>query len=93
MVVVIRGATGGDPTYARAGELRFRRADDETFPAFQARAVAGAAMASERLAAACISTVITGEGYAASAGPEPLSLPQWISFLRVITQWISFCVQ
>jgi hypothetical protein len=49
MVVVIRGGTGGDPTYAKAGELRFQRAGDETFPAFQARAVAGAAMASERL--------------------------------------------
>jgi hypothetical protein len=49
MVLVIRGGvTGGDPTYAKAGELRFQRADDETFPAFQARAVAAVATAGER---------------------------------------------
>jgi hypothetical protein len=49
-VVVIRGGLhGGDPTYGKAGELRFQRADDETFPAFQARTAAAAATAGERL--------------------------------------------
>ena len=49
-VVVIRGGLqDGDPTYGKAGELRFQRADDETFPTFQARTVAAAAAAGERL--------------------------------------------
>jgi hypothetical protein len=49
-VVVIRGGLhDGDPTYGNAGELRFQRADDETFPAFQARAVAAAVAAGKGL--------------------------------------------
>jgi hypothetical protein len=49
-VVVIRGGLhDGDPTYGNAGELRFQRADDETFPAFQARTAAAAAAGGERL--------------------------------------------
>jgi hypothetical protein len=48
MVVVIRGGTGGDPTYAKAGELRFERAEGESFEAFEARAVTEAKAAGER---------------------------------------------
>jgi hypothetical protein len=49
-VVVIRGGLhDGDPNYGKVGELRFQRADDESFPAFQARVVAAAAAAGERL--------------------------------------------
>jgi hypothetical protein len=49
-VVVIRGGlTGGDPTFGKAGRLYFQRAEGETFPAFQSRAVAEATAAGERL--------------------------------------------
>jgi hypothetical protein len=48
MVVVIRGGTGGDPTYARAGDLRFERTQGESFSDFEARAVAEAKVAGER---------------------------------------------
>jgi hypothetical protein len=48
MVVVIRGGTGGDPTYAKAGDLRFERTQGESFSDFEARAVAEAKVAGER---------------------------------------------
>ena len=48
LVIVIRGGLiPGDPTYAKAGELRFERTQGESFSDFEARAVAGATAASK----------------------------------------------
>jgi hypothetical protein len=48
LVVIVRGGFhGGDPTFARAGGLRWERVSGESFADFEARAVASAATADE----------------------------------------------
>ena len=48
--IIIRGGLPGsdDPTFARAGEMRWQRTPDESFAVFRARAMTEASAAGER---------------------------------------------
>lgn len=49
VIIISGGPHGGEPTHASAGDMTWERAPGESFADFQARAVAGATAAGERL--------------------------------------------
>ena len=48
-VVIVRGGLPGDPTFAAVGAEQLDRATDESFSAFEARVVAAAIRADQKL--------------------------------------------